>query len=144
MIKNIVTNKELLSLQSGKITNQEHIDKIVEDLIDTGNHWRGKPVGCAGLAANQIGEQWRIIIVWHEAKWIVMINPKVELIKGMSPYAHEGCLSRPGVKKKLRRHRKLTVTYTDESGDKVVCKKYTGFAARVIQHETDHLNGIFI
>jgi peptide deformylase len=143
MIKNIVTNKELLSLQSGKITNLTHIEEIVKDLIDTGNHWRGKPIGCAGLAANQIGEQWRIIIIWHGGEWIVMINPEVTLIKGMSPYAHEGCLSRPGVKKKLKRHRKLIVKYTDEFGEEIV-KKYTGFAARVIQHEEAHLNGIFI
>lgn len=143
MVREIVTDKERLSLPSNKIHDTEVISQVVQDMIDTANHYRGKPIGCVGLASNQIGELHRIIIVWYENDWLVMINPEVTVIKGKSGYMTEGCLSRPGVKAKLKRHKKVMVAYFDQNGD-LIEQKFTGFVARVVQHEQNHLDGIYI
>ena len=60
----------------------------------------------------------------------------------------EGCLSCPGAHVKVKRSHSITISYQttiDTSGDLAVIKrKFTGYDARVIQHEFDHLNGILI
>jgi len=143
MIRSIVTNKEKLALASERVHNIESVEDVIEDMIDTANHYRSKPIGCIGLAANQIGHRVRVIIVWRENEWLVMINPEVELVKGKSGYMTEGCLSRPGVKSKLKRNKKVRVSFLDkEEGFFEI--RYSGMTARVIQHEVDHLNGVYI
>jgi peptide deformylase len=151
MIKSIVTNEEKLALHSDPINfnwpeneiEKEGVKGFVIDLLDTAGHHQKKPIGCLGLAANQIGYLYRIVAVWHADDWLVMINPEIELIPGMSNYMREGCLSRPGVRTKLQRHKKIRIKYQDTAGV-VINRKFTGMAARVIQHEVDHLNGIYI
>jgi len=144
-VRSIVTNKEKLGEVSEKINDQAKLEQIIQDLKDTAAKYRGTPKGCVGLAAVQIGEPYRVFIVHHEAKWLVFVNPTVEYIKGMSPYMKEGCLSRPSVLKKCRRYKKLKVSYDIPGEDiRVHDKQFTGFTARVIQHEYDHLNGIYI
>ena len=143
MIRSIVTNKEKLSQVSAEINDQVKLAQIIQDLKDTANHHRGKPIGCVGLAAVQIGEPYRVFIIHHEARWMVFVNPDLERIKGMSPYMKEGCLSRPSVLKKMRRHKKVIVEHEISDGERVKVQ-YTGFTARVIQHEYNHLEGIYI
>ena len=67
MIRPIVTDKEQLAIPSQKISDPEEISRILADMIDTANHYRTKPVGCVGLAANQIGELHQIIIVHYRS-----------------------------------------------------------------------------
>ena len=54
---------------------------------------------------------------------------------------YEGCLSVPNIRGKVERYYDITVTYYTETGKKVV-KEVSGFTARDIQHECDHLDGI--
>lgn len=143
MIKPIVTNKEKLSLRSLDAWENSETLELIEDLTDTAKHYQAKKIGCLGLAANQIGFLSRVIVVFHASKWIPMVNPDLYLIPGMSHYMHETCLSRPGVRRKLRRNKKIKIEYMDEEFN-VIQRKFTGMISRVIQHEVDHLNGIYI
>jgi len=143
MIKQIVTNIPKLEVRSEKIHDPARMAEIVADLIDTASHHQKKKHGCVGLAANQIGELYRIFVIWHESKWIPMINPEVTLVKSKITLSREGCLSRPGVNLKVRRNKKIDVVYWDLNED-FIERRFTGFTARVVQHELDHLNGIHI
>ena len=144
MIRKIVTNKEQLAIPSVEIYGEELIKEIVQDLKDTAMHYAKSKVGCVGLAANQINYLHRIILVNHGGKWIVMVNPVIDRVEGCkTSLAGEGCLSRPGVKKKVRRDKIILVTWLDEDGEGHH-EQIKGFSARVIQHEVDHLNGKFI
>jgi peptide deformylase len=145
MIRSIVTDKKRLALVSSVVdltTTQS--SAVIADLWDTANYHRlhGKE-GCAGLAANQIGYLDRIIAIWRTGAFVVMINPEIEILKGKWGQSHERCLSRPGVNAKLKRAKRIKVSYLDMEGDPAVLK-LTGFDARVAQHEVDHLDGKFI
>ncbi len=148
MIRSIVTNKERLAIPSVEIKlnhdlHDDHCQTILADMIDTANCYRIKPIGCVGLAANQLGWLFRIVIIWHANEWLTMINPEIEKIPGKSRYQHETCLSRPGVRAKLQRAKKIKASYLDADYS-LVQRKFTGFTARIIQHECDHLDGIYI
>lgn len=103
-----------------------------------------------GLAAPQIGEPWRIFITRPTEKSAirVFINPKI----ARASYAKtdgvperenklEGCLSIPKIWGRVKRTGELTLHYQDETGAPHR-EKFTGFIATIIQHETDHTNGI--
>jgi len=143
MIKPIVTNKTTLAIPSVEVQAiTPHVLEIIQDLRDTANHHAKSKVGCAGLAANQISHLYRIVLVWNK-EWIVMINPRWKVRDGKTGLSHEGCLSRPGVNVKIRRHKRITVWYEDETGA-IHQQKIANWPARVVQHEVDHLDGIFI
>jgi peptide deformylase len=110
-----------------------------------------------GLAAPQIGKSLRIFIAkpTDESEIITFINPEIKEKsletdyvkrpkKDMSEKASkklEGCLSLPNIWGPVRRSSSLTLSYLDEQG-KPHQKKFSGFMATIIQHETDHLNGV--
>ncbi|HOM78115.1 peptide deformylase [Patescibacteria group bacterium] len=71
----------------------------------------------------------------------ILINPKITSTSKEADIDWEGCLSVPGLYGKVKRPYKIKVSYTDETG-KIQKLNATGFFARVIQHEIDHLNGI--
>ena len=71
----------------------------------------------------------------------VFINAKVEEEIGEEWAFNEGCLSIPDVREDVKRKEQLSIRYQDESGKEYV-ETYTGLAARVIQHEYDHIEGI--
>ena len=108
------------------------------DLMDTLQANRER---CVGMAANMIGVKKRIIIVNASGNDIVMYNP-VLLRKEQKYETEEGCLSLDGVRK-TERYRRVTVEYTDQRWKKKT-GTFTGFAAQIIQHEMDHLEGILI
>lgn len=144
MIKHIVTNKTQLAVHSLPIIDDDLIATIINDLMDTARYYDKKKVGCAGLAANQIGYLHRIIVVNHGGYWLAMVNPIIEKVAGCkSSLVGEGCLSRPSVKKKMRRDKLILATWSDEAGE-MHQEEIKGFTARVIQHEVDHLNGRYI
>lgn len=144
MIRPIVTDKEQLCIPSLKVYGGPQLDQILLDLVDTAEHHRTKgKIGCVGLAANQIGELARAIAVWMNNEWILMINPTVEIRPGKWGQAHEGCLSRPGVRRKIKRAKRIKVQYWNQEED-LIEQKLTGFPARIVQHEVDHLDGVFI
>lgn len=96
--------------------------------------------GGIGLAANQVGLDKRILIA-HDGKEVrYIINPIITKSEG-SCVLTEGCLSFPGVFRKIKRPEKIEFTYQNEDGRLIVNAKADGTYARCIQHEVDHLNG---
>jgi len=112
-----------------------------------------------GLAAPQIGKSIRIFIVDAspfaddeeeepdpKAKGLenfkkVFINPIIEEETGEEWAFQEGCLSIPKIREEVYRKEKITITYYDEHFN-FHEETYDGFAARVIQHEYDHVEGV--
>ena len=119
----------------------ESVKKLVEDMFDTMYAEEG-----VGLAANQIGEPLRIMVIDTTPKKespplkLVLINPELLHAEGTIKYK-EGCLSFPGLSLEVERYRKVRFKALDLQGEE---KEYEleGFPAIVFQHELDHLNGV--
>jgi peptide deformylase len=95
-----------------------------------------------GLAAPQVGISEQIFVVDTGKDAFAVINPKV--LKGAgSDTIEEGCLSIPGVQVNVKRAKTIDVEFTDENNRRVRAK-LTGLAAKVFQHENDHLQGKLI
>jgi peptide deformylase len=103
-----------------------------------------------GLAAPQIGEPYRVFVTRpHEKDKIrVFVNPEITNLSGDSTEGVperenklEGCLSIPRIWGKVARAKHLTLVYQDETGVRHE-EVFKGFMATIIQHETDHINGI--
>lgn len=102
-----------------------------------------------GLAAPQIGLSIRLFIVdGSEIENInpsgfkeVFINPVIEEEFGQEWEFEEGCLSIPDVRAHVKRKGELTIRYFDQNWEEQV-KTFNGMAARIIQHEYDHIEGI--
>ena len=99
--------------------------------------------GC-GLSANQIGMNIRAFVMIRDIEYndvIVCFNPRIISRSDDCVWCEEGCLSFPDQFINVHRPDKITVKYEDEEGKdhKITLN---GFAARVFQHEFDHLNGI--
>ncbi|QHU90601.1 peptide deformylase [Candidatus Saccharibacteria bacterium oral taxon 488] len=133
----------------------DHVQQTIDDMLET---LRSQGPGGVGIAANQIGSDLAIFIIDvrppEDAKVepfrLVAINPKIveysgEPVKSLNP---EGCLS--GVTGDSEttpmgfttRYPEVTLRWTDEQGETHE-QAFDGMYAWVIQHETDHLNGIF-
>lgn len=94
-----------------------------------------------GLAAPQVGESKRIIIVQFEKRPEIFINPEIIKKSSQSETGEEGCLSLPGLFLKIKRAKKIEVEALNLEGEKITVKT-ENLSARVFQHEIDHLNGI--
>ena len=105
----------------------------------------------AGLAAPQIGVLQRVVIfgVAHNPRYpdaepvpdTVLINPTLWPSSDELEDGWEGCLSVPGMRGLVPRHRRLRYAGFDEQGQRFE-REAEGFHARVVQHEVDHLDGI--
>jgi len=100
-----------------------------------------------GLAAPQIGESVRMIVIDlsagdRENELLALVNPRITRRVG-SYTDDEGCLSFPGLRLPLVRAFEVTVEGADLSGNPVI-REARGTAARVLQHEIDHLDGILL
>lgn len=126
--------------------NTPALDALVSDMFDTMAAMNG-----AGLAAPQIGVSQRIVIFSVEANprypdvepvpTTVLINPTLTPIGDEMEEGWEGCLSVPGLRGLVNRYQKLRYTGFDQHG-KPIDRTVSGFHARVVQHECDHLDGI--
>lgn len=96
---------------------------------------------CVGMAANMIGAKKRVIIVNMGPIDVVMFNP-VYVRKDGAYETEEGCLSLDGTRKTTR-YRSIEIEYRDEQWRKRR-QTYSGWIAQIIQHETDHLEGVII
>ena len=100
-----------------------------------------------GLSANQVGLAKRFFVIGMNAfddgrGDSVFINPEI-LEASEEPWDfEEGCLSVPGIHEVVTRPRTIKVRYLNDRGETVE-EVFTDYAARVYQHELDHLNGIF-
>ena len=118
----------------------EHYDKRLSDLIDDMFETMYQNDG-AGLAAPQVGILRRVLVMDpNENEKIALINPEIIEVSGMAG-SLEGCLSFPGKSGYVERPDHVTVKGFDRNG-KAVIYHLTDFAARVVQHEIDHLDGI--
>ena len=157
-VKAIVTDEDFLSKKSYEIipdgSIQEGrgltrfmipISRVIEEMIATAEANKDR---CVGLAANQIGYLARIFVVRMDNRWIPIINPEIVAKSQEVKKEKEWCLSRPdGGFVRVRRHKWITVRYTapDMNGKFMErIDKIRGLAARIVQHEIDHLNGRLI
>lgn len=120
------------------------IRRLVSNMHDT---MRSFDPPALGIAAPQIGRVERIFIVdggllkgWDPRKPLVFINPEILSAKGGDITIKEGCLSFPNVFLNIRRPRMTHVQAVDLEGQPFEIEA-SGFLARVIQHEQDHLDG---
>ena len=120
--------------------------QLVTDMDDTMHALNG-----AGIAAPQIGVSLRVVIFEvtrnprypqsEPVPYTVLINPVLDLLGDERDEAWEGCLSVPGLRGLVSRHTNLRYRGFDLDG-RPIDRTVTGFHARVVQHEVDHLDGI--
>lgn len=113
--------------------------KDIQELIKMMNRAMVEESGI-GLAANQIGFDFRIFVARVERKFYAVFNPKITKYSKEAISAEEGCLSVPNVAGDVLRPEKVTLEGYDRNGRKIKIKAW-GVLARVFQHEVDHLNG---
>lgn len=96
-----------------------------------------------GLAGPQVSESKRIIIVGDGKgdHYDVYINPEISFFSPDKHVNEEGCLSLPGIFGNVSRSKKIHIKYQDLEGN-IIKEKVKGLKAIVIQHETDHLDGV--
>ncbi len=123
---------------------------LATDLKETLAATRG-----VGLAAPQLGIAMRAIAIRIPAARVtddeldtptetqILFNPNYEVIGTETRLDWEGCLSLPGIKARIRRHHRIRYNAQGIDG-RIIAREVTGFHARVIQHEIDHLNGILM
>lgn len=97
----------------------------------------------AALAAPQVGVLKKITVVRTDGEPIALINPEIVKKTKEAEEVEEGCLSLPKKLLRIKRWKGIEVEALNEKGEKIRIKA-TGFPARVLQHEVDHLNGILI
>lgn len=100
-----------------------------------------------GLAAPQVGINKRLMVYnasGDPKKWldeVVMVNPEIKEFSVGKDVETEGCLSFPGMDGRVERSKWIKVEATNLKGKKIK-KKFTGWEARIFQHEYDHLEGV--
>lgn len=121
----------------------DSLRKFIADLEET---MRAGPGG-VGIAAPQTGHFIRVVIVDVSSKpkieqhgRMVMVNPEIISYDGFTK-GREGCMSVPDHTGNVIRAESIEVEYFDEFGEKH-CIQSSGFEARAIQHELDHLEGL--
>jgi peptide deformylase len=122
------------------------LDALLQDMQDTMTTLNG-----AGLAAPQIGISLQVVIfgVEHTPRYpdvecvpfTILINPILTPLTEQMEEDWEGCLSIPGMRGIVPRYTRLRYQGVDSSG-KPIDRIATGFHARVVQHECDHLIGV--
>lgn len=122
------------------------LHQLIADMFETMQHANG-----AGLAAPQIGINLQLVIFgfkqnprYPDAPNVpetVLINPVLTPLSDETDDAWEGCLSVPGMRGLVPRWSRLRYEGFDQFGQKI-SRDVDGFHARVVQHETDHLNGV--
>lgn len=138
-VREVLLYPDPLLKQVAAPAQPSEIERVGQDLIDT---MRASP-GCVGLAAPQIGELVRIAVIdltGHRrvpdpAGLVVLANPKLVAATG-SEVAREGCLSIPDLTANVRRATEVTVEHAAGSF------ATSGFEARCLLHEMDHLDGV--
>ena len=122
------------------------VQRLIDDMVETMREYDG-----AGLAANQVHTLLQVAVIevdtnprYPDAPGIpltVLINPVVTPLTEEQEDGWEGCLSVPDMRGLVPRHTAVRMEYYDREGKRQEVDA-KDFFARVIQHETDHLNGI--
>ena len=136
MIREINKNTATLSQKAEPATANDI--SIADDLTDT---LRANADKCVGMAANMIGVNKAIIVFDNEGTLMEMFNPVIVNASG-SYQTEEGCLSLEGTRP-AKRYQYIKVKWQDRNM-KFHTRRFSGWTAQIIQHETDHCNGIII
>ncbi len=115
----------------------EYTQSICSQLVEQMYEHNGK-----GLSAIQIGIPLRIMCIDVDGAALVMMNPDIRT-HGELELGKEGCLSFPGRWGQVKRYSIIEAAYTDVNGNPQMFT-FTGYNARCIQHEADHLSGVLI
>lgn len=118
----------------------EELKQLVDEMFEIMNNNNG-----VGLAAPQIGLPIRVAVVdvspaGYKGR-AVLINPVIKNKSKKYTLEEEGCLSVPGLYLPILRHYSISVEYSDLEGRRNILNA-TGYFAKAIQHEIDHLDGI--
>lgn len=123
----------------------QELKKLVADMYDTMYASEG-----VGLAAPQIGRNDRIVVIDADpvaenhpecaGRKFTLINPEIEILDGDKITRAEGCLSLPGLSENVNRIEHIRLKWVDEDFNAHE-EEISGFLARIVQHECDHLEG---
>lgn len=136
----ILTDDNPILRKKSKEINLEKDTSEIKTLIEDMGLTMEKSDG-VGLAAPQIGKNIRLILVRNSRNVLYMINPKITKKSWAKESEEEGCLSVPKTFGNVIRHKKINAIFYDIKGNKRKIEA-KGILARIIQHETDHLDGI--
>ena len=118
------------------------VQQFIESMIDTMHEYSG-----VGLAAPQVHESLRVFVAMldpdgrGEGDAAVFINPEVTPVGDQTVEGWEGCLSIPEIRGRVARAQHVKITALDRTGKRFELE-LKDFPARVVQHETDHLDGV--
>ncbi|MBQ7041678.1 MAG: peptide deformylase [Muribaculaceae bacterium] len=125
--------------------NYPDLKKLLDDMYETMYASEG-----VGLAAPQIGRNDRIVVIDADpvadshpecaGRKLTLINPKIEILDGETISRGEGCLSLPGLSENVNRVEHIRLSWVDENFTAHE-EEISGFLARIVQHECDHLEG---
>jgi peptide deformylase len=117
--------------------------QLIDDMFETMEEYAG-----IGLAAPQVHEGVRLFVAGYETEEgdpgfprIALVNPVITVVDDTTVEDWEGCLSIPEIRGRVPRAREIRVAAYDRTGKKIEMKA-RNYIARVIQHETDHLDGV--
>ena len=143
-----VLRAKALPIPPGEIPTPR-IQRLIDDMFETMREYAG-----IGLAGPQVHEGLRVFVAGvratpltgamsddDEMPLVVLINPEVTPVGDTTEAGWEGCLSIPDIRGLVPRPVEIRVQAYDRSGQRVSFAA-TGLPARVIQHETDHLDGV--
>jgi peptide deformylase len=147
-----VLRRKVPAVPPGEITTAP-IQRLIDDLAQTMLEYNG-----AGLAAPQVHEELRVFVaqVIHDRddedededetetrtpEILALINPEIRPASRVVEEDWEGCLSIPDLRGLVPRYRDISVKGYDRTGRPIELQA-SGFMARVLQHETDHLDGV--
>lgn len=118
------------------------LQRFIDDMLETMQEYTG-----IGLAAPQVHESLRIFVAHldpdgrGDGDAIAVINPEITIVGDEIREGWEGCLSIPDIRGMVPRAMHVKVAALDREGKRIEIDAHD-FPARVIQHETDHLDGI--
>ena len=118
------------------------VQKLIDDMIDTMHEYHG-----VGLAGPQVHEGLRVFVALldedpdSKTEATVIVNPQIVPNSTTMEEGWEGCLSVPDIRGRVPRHTDVTMRALARDG-RTVELALKNFAARVVQHETDHLDGV--
>ncbi len=120
-------------------TFDKRLEKLIQDMFHTMYEENG-----IGLAAPQVGILKKLIVVdtQEENGRFAFVNPRIVWKSEETEIMNEGCLSIPGVEGEVVRAKSIHLKFNDPETGEEKEMAASDLLARVIQHETDHLNGI--
>lgn len=140
-------NHPVLKQKTTSVTDMsDELRTLIADMFETMRRAPG-----IGLAANQVGKGLSLTVIdisdadedeGGPEGQLVMINPIIDAYSDEEEEFEEGCLSLPDYRDIVVRPSAIQVRYLDENMKEIV-READGLLARVMQHEIDHLNGIY-